>query len=215
MPCFVIHWHAYFPTGLFYLLPGPCLPCSKFDVSGYQFIPTWNKEKFMIRDKQLHIHKHHQNTTFKHELHAYEACVFLHLLHFSTANCLSIFLIFHQYFFSLSLTDIVCATQTMYRTMGSVFSWWNPAAVCRQRETSLASGGAQDGLLLENSPCWSSYKVWASVALLPTAWGHACLPCPPGPLLGEAAAHEKVVCHFSQSANHPDATVLLQLFSKF
>lgn len=66
MPCFVIHWHAYFPTGLFYLLPGPCLPCSKFDVSGYQFIPTWNKEKIIIRDKQHHIHKHHQNTTFKH-----------------------------------------------------------------------------------------------------------------------------------------------------
>lgn len=54
MPSFVIHWHAYFPTGLFYLLPGPCLPCSKFDVSGYQFIPTWNKEKFMVRDKQQH-----------------------------------------------------------------------------------------------------------------------------------------------------------------
>lgn len=54
MPRFVIHWHAYFPTGLFYLLPGPCLPCSKFDVSGYQFIPTWNKEKCTVRDKQHH-----------------------------------------------------------------------------------------------------------------------------------------------------------------
>lgn len=57
MPCFVIHWHAYFPTGLFYLLPGSCLPCSKFDVSGYQFIPTWNKEKCMVRDKQHHTIK--------------------------------------------------------------------------------------------------------------------------------------------------------------
>ena len=42
----------------------------------------------------------------------------------------------------------------MQRATGSVFSHWSPAAVCRQRGTSLASGGAQDDLLLENPPCW-------------------------------------------------------------
>lgn len=83
MPCFVIHWHAYFPTGLFYLLPGPCLPCPKFDVSGYQFIPTWNKEKIMVRDKQHHTQKHHQNPTFKHTTSSPIRFAFSHVPHFS------------------------------------------------------------------------------------------------------------------------------------
>lgn len=32
----------------FYLFSGPRLPCPEFDVSGYQFIPTWKKEEFTI-----------------------------------------------------------------------------------------------------------------------------------------------------------------------
>ena len=154
MPCFVIHWHAYFPTGLFYLLPGPCLPCSKFDVSGYQFIPTWKKEKFTIRDRQHHVHDHHQNITFKHISSMHEAYIFLNLSHFSFADYWSVFLIVHQYFSFLSLTDIVCTTWTTQRPTGSVLSHSSPAAVCRQRGTSLASHGAQDDLSLEKPPCW-------------------------------------------------------------
>ena len=49
MPPWAIRWHAQFPGRLFYLFSGPRLPCPEFDVSGYQFIPTWKKEEFTIK----------------------------------------------------------------------------------------------------------------------------------------------------------------------
>lgn len=94
MPCFVIHWHAYFPAGLFYLLPGPCLPCSKFDVSGYQFIPTWNKEKFTVRDEQHHTQEHHQNPTLEHTSSSHIRFVFSHVVHFSLQTIWQYFSLF-------------------------------------------------------------------------------------------------------------------------
>lgn len=65
----------------------------------------------------------------------------------------------------------------MQRATGSVFSHWSPGAVCRQRGTSLVSGGAQGDLSLENAGGW--HKVWAPPALLLTALGGVCPPCPP------------------------------------
>lgn len=215
MPCFVIHWHAYFPTGLFYLLPGPCLPCSKFDVSGYQFIPTWNKEKFTVRNKQHHTQKHHQNATFEHTssthirlMFSYAYSTFLCKQFASISHGSPVFLIVHQYFSSVSSTGIACATGPMQRTMSSVFTHWNLAVVCRQRGTSLGSSSAQHDLPLENLPCWGWHKVWAPLVLLPTAPGGV---CPPGLLWGGVAALEQVVCYPSSSANHPDVTASLQV----
>lgn len=218
MPGFVIHWHAYFPTGLFYLLPGPCLPCPKFDVSGYQFIPTWNKEKFMVRDKQHHSHqKPHLNTRAPctSGLLSYMYFTFLCNQSPSISHCssvflshlfllpspffplhLPVFLIVHQYLSSI----FPRATGTVQSTTSSVSAYPSPAALYRQRGTSLASSSAQHDLSLESShPEADTRSGLLQVFFVPLE------PC------GEERLLLRRSCATWACANHPDVPAPLQV----
>lgn len=192
-PCFVIHRNAYFPTGLFYLLPGPCLPCSKFDVSGYQFIPTWNKEKWMVRDKQQHIHKHNQNMTLKHM-----SCMYMRPTFSCTYSAFTLQTI-HQYFVlfnSISLPSPVYVLPSAHRGyLGFPMKTWN----CRQVE-------------------WQHYGRWPGWSwdrdICPKGWPRSSLSLFIFQLHRVVFATQaylglvKTTYHSTQSTDQPDSTVL-------